>query len=93
MPTFFVYILASSPKPRRVLYTGVTGDLLRRVAQHRMEPSGFVARYKVWSLVYFESTNDPRSAIARETQIKGWRREKKEALITSVNPYWRDLAS
>jgi putative endonuclease len=88
---FFVYILASADGPRPVLYTGVTNDLERRLAEHRLKPSGFVARYNLSALVYFEWTPSVRAAIAREKQIKGWRRAKKIALIQSINPYWRNL--
>ena len=90
---FFVYILAGPNCARRVLYTGVTNDLRRRVEEHRCEPRGFVARYNLFALVYFEVIADVERAIAREKQVKGWRREKKIALIQSVNPYWRDLAA
>ena len=87
---FFVYILAGPNRVRRVLYTGVTNDLRRRVEQHRCEPTGFVARYNLFALVYFETFGDVERAIAREKQIKGWRREKKIALIQGMNPYWHD---
>ena len=88
---YFVYILAS--KSRRT-YIGVTNDLQRRVWQHRNKRiSGFTAVYNMTSLVYFESTPDVRSAIAREKELKGWRREKKVALIERENLGWRDLAA
>jgi len=78
----------------RVLYIGVTGDLLRRVMEHKeMRVPGFTARYRVTELVFFEAFGDIRIAIAREKHIKGWRRERKIALIESFNPHWRDLAS
>lgn len=87
---FFVYILASRS---RVLYTGVTRDLLRRVYQHRQgEIPGFTRKYSVNRLVYFEETSSARSACERERQIKGWSREKKLHLIESVNAGWLDLA-
>jgi putative endonuclease len=87
---FFVYILASRS---RVLYTGVTRDLLRRVHQHRKaEVPGFSRKYQVNRLVYFEETSSAISAFERERQIKGWSREKKLRLIDSVNAGWRDLA-
>ncbi len=87
---FFVYILASRS---RVLYTGVTRDLIRRVHQHRnAEVPGFSRKYQVNSLVYFEETSSAISALEREREIKGWSREKKLRLIESVNAGWLDLA-
>jgi putative endonuclease len=87
---YFVYILSSRTK---VLYIGVTGDLERRLWQHKEHVvDGFTAKYNVTALVYFEQTTDVREAIAREKQIKGWRRSKKVALIESVNPEWKDLS-
>jgi putative endonuclease len=72
----------------------VTGDLLRRLMEHKqMRLSGFTARYRVTELVYFEAFGDIRLAIAREKQIKGWLRARKIALIESFNPHWRDLAA
>jgi len=89
--TYYVYILSSQ---RRTLYTGVTGDLRRRVYQHRSKAiEGFTKRYNVTRLVYFESTSDVRVAIAREKQIKGWSRAKKIALVHTTNPEWLDLAA
>ena len=88
---FYVYILASRS---RVLYTGVTNDLGRRVREHKAgESEGFTKRYRVHRLVFFESFRDVRAAIAREKQIKLWRREKKVALIEAQNPTWEDLAA
>jgi putative endonuclease len=89
---FFVYILASANSPRPVLYTGVTNDLERRLAEHRLTPSGFTGRYGVTKLVYFEWTASAREAIAREKRIKGWSRARKVALIERANPEWRELA-
>jgi putative endonuclease len=78
---------------RGTLYTGVTNDLECRVYEHKYElADGFTRRYNVSSLLYYESTNDVKSAIAREKQIKGWLRAKKVALIESLNPQWKDLA-
>jgi putative endonuclease len=90
MKQFYVYILASRS---RVLYTGMTSDLKRRVYEHthKLTP-GFTSRYNVNRLVYYEVTADVKAAIAREKQIKGWLREKKIALIESVNPAWSDLS-
>jgi len=87
---FFVYILASRS---RVLYTGVTRDLLRRMHQHRLgQVPGFTRRYNVNRLVFFEETPSARSAFDCERQIKGWKREKKLRLIESANAEWLDLA-
>jgi putative endonuclease len=87
---YFVYIMTNKSC---TLYTGVTNDLRRRVYQHRNKSvEGFTKRYSITRLVYFETTTDIRAAIAREKQIKGWRRSKKIALIESMNPEWRDLA-
>jgi len=89
--TYHVYIMASAS---RVLYIGITGDLLRRVMEHKqMRVPGFTSRYRVTELAYFEAFGDIRIAIAREKQIKGWLRERKIALIESLNPHWRDLAA
>ena len=87
---FFVYILASRS---RVLYTGVTRDLHRRVYQHRLgEIPGFTRKYHVTKLVFFEETPSARSAFDREKQIKGWKRDKKIRLIEISNSGWEDLA-
>jgi len=76
------------------LYAGVTNDLARRVREHRLgEHEGFTKTYRVHRLVFFECFHDPRSAIAREKQIKSWRRDKKVALIETANPSWEDLAA
>jgi putative endonuclease len=74
------------------LYIGVTNDLIRRVEEHRSgEFAGFTAKYKINRLVYFEQHEEIGIAIAREKQLKNWRREKKLALIRSYNPGWIDL--
>lgn len=88
---YYVYIMANR---YRTIYTGVTNDLLRRVYEHKCKATpGFTSKYDINRLVYFETTPDIRSAIAREKQIKGWLRAKKVALIESVNPKWEDLSS
>ena len=88
---FYVYILASRTK---VIYIGVTNDLVRRVWEHQQKlVPGFTARYNVTRLVYFESGESVVSAIEREKQLKGWLRAKKLKLIESMNPSWRDLSS
>ena len=77
----------------RVLYTGVTNDLERRIYEHKNKlVKGFTAKYNVNKSVYFECTSDITAAITREKQIKGWTRQKKNELIQSVNPKWRDLS-
>jgi putative endonuclease len=78
----------------RTLYIGVTNNLERRVYEHRNKlVAGFTARYNITVLVYFEETSDVLAAIAREKQLKGWRRERKLALIESLNPQWHDLST
>ena len=90
MKLYYVYILSSR---RRTLYIGVTGDLPRRLYEHRHKIlEGFTKRYNVTQLVYLESTTDVRAAIFREKQIKKWSRAKKIALVRSMNPEWKDLA-
>ena len=87
---FHVYILSSA---NGVLYTGVTNDLERRIFQHQQKQiPGFTATHDINRLVYFEAHGDIRAAIAREKQVKGWRREKRIALIRSLNPAFRDLS-
>ena len=87
---YFVYIMANTGG---VLYIGVTNNLEVRVAQHKYKRlDGFTKRYNITRLVYFEATNDVLAAIAREKQIKGWRRSKKIALIESTNAQWKDLS-
>jgi putative endonuclease len=86
---FYVYILASRS---RVLYVGVTNDLERRLRQHlEGRASEFTREYRVYRLVFAERYRYVRDAIAREKQIKGWRRDRKLRLIEEVNPGWRDV--
>lgn len=88
---YYVYIAASHS---RVLYVGVTNDIARRMAEHRAHSlPGFTDRYNVTKLVYVEETVDVGAALAREKQLKGWKRERKIALIESQNPGWEDLAA
>jgi putative endonuclease len=87
--TYHVYILAS--RSRR-LYIGVTNNLIRRLGMHRDGQVHTTARYRIVRLVYVETTDDVRAAIAREKQLKGWVRRKKLALISAANPTWDDLA-
>ena len=77
----------------RAIYTGVTGDLTQRVWQHKQALTpGHTARYKINRLVYFELFGSPNAAIAREKEIKGWRRQRKIELIELHNPQWLDLS-
>ena len=91
MKTYYVYITSSKTA---TLYTGITSNIKKRVYEHRNHLiPGFSDKYNVDRLVYFETFGDVLSAIAREKQIKHWRREKKIALIESTNPKWIDLAA
>ena len=90
MPHYFVYIMTNNSG---TLYTGMTNDLERRTAEHRSKlHSGFTKRYRITRLVYHEVASSANSGIAREKQIKSWRRSKKIELIVSVNSRWKDLA-
>jgi len=90
MKAFYVYMMTN--RSRVVLYTGITNSLMRRVWQHQNgEIEGFTKTYEVNLLVYYERYNDPRDAIAREKEIKGWRRAKKNALVEKMNPNWADF--
>lgn len=88
---YYVYIMAS---PSGTLYTGVTNNVERRTCEHRqsVNPTSFAARYGCRKLVYYEEHGGILQAIDREKQIKRWRREKKEFLICTINPQWRDLS-
>ena len=87
---YYVYMLAS--RKHGTLYIGVTRDLVRRVYQHKSKiVRGFTARYDVARLVWFEIYDDPLTAIAREKELKKWRREWKIRLIEEQNPDWDDL--
>lgn len=86
MKRYFVYIATNR---NRTLYTGVTNNLQRRQSEHFRGTSRFTAKYRIDRVVYYEEFNDVRTAIAREKQIKGWRRSKKVALIESINPDWK----
>lgn len=88
--SYFVYIAVNSYN--NVMYVGVTSNLGRRMYEHREGLiKGFTHRYNIHKLVYFEQTTDISSAIAREKEIKKWRREKKNLLVESVNDNWKDL--
>jgi len=87
-----VYIITN--KNKTMLYTGVTNDLERRMAEHIAGlVKGFAAGYRLNRLLWFESCGDVIGAIAREKQIKGWLRSKRVALINSLNPGWKNLAT
>ncbi|MEW5874772.1 MAG: GIY-YIG nuclease family protein [Candidatus Zixiibacteriota bacterium] len=89
--TYFVYVMANRS---RMTYIGSTSDLNARVYQHKHGTTpGFTSKYRLNRLVYFESTTDARAMVARERELKGWRREKKVALIESLNPTWEDLSA
>ena len=88
----YVYIITNVY--HTVLYTGVTNNLQRRVAQHRSRCGGkFTSRYNLTKLVYFELFERPRNAISREKQIKAGPRRKKIELVQSLNPEWNDLSA
>jgi putative endonuclease len=87
---YFTYIVASRS---HTLYIGVTSDLTKRMFQHKWkEFSGFTENYNCDRLVWFETYQEIDKAIAREKHLKGWRREKKIALIEKQNPTWQDLS-
>ncbi len=91
---FYVYIL-TNPQ-RKLIYTGVTNNLALRIIQHwksRGMSQSFAGRYYCYNLIYFEEFKYINNAIAREKEIKGWRREKKLALIKLKNPQWEFLNS
>ena len=90
MKQYFVYILAS--KRNGTLYAGITSDLVKRAWEHRNDlVDGFTNKYKVHRLVYYESYERPIEAIAREKQLKWWKRKWKVDLIENVNSEWKDL--
>jgi len=88
---YWVYIMANRTK---VIYVGVTNDLMRRVYEHKekMNSSGFTAKYHLSKLVYFEETNDISVAIGREKQLKRYKRKWKVDIIEKENPEWEDLS-
>jgi putative endonuclease len=86
---YYVYLLAS--RRHGTLYLGVTNDLVRRVHEHKSKAArGFTSRYGVDRLVWFETYEDPISAITREKDIKKWRRDWKIRLVEEGNPDWLD---
>ncbi len=91
MKDYYVYMLTNWNN--KVLYIGVTNNLERRMYQHKHKLiKGFSSRYNLNKLVYFEYGNDVEAAIAREKQLKGWLRQKKNVLVESINPAWNDLS-
>jgi putative endonuclease len=89
---YYVYLLTNWNN--KVMYAGVTSDLKRRLFQHRNKSvKGFTEKYNIHKLVYYEATSDVVSAIAREREIKKWRREKKNRLVETINPDWKDLSA
>lgn len=90
MKYYYVYILTNWNN--KVIYTGITNNLLLRVYQHKNKLiEGFTKKYNVNKLVYFQEFYDANEAISAEKKIKGWTRAKKIELIESINPDWKDL--
>ncbi len=90
MKKYYVYILTNWNN--KVMYIGVTNDLARRIYEHKNKMvEGFTSEYNVNKLVYFEETSDVKAAIQREKQLKGLKRDKKNKLVESINPGWKDL--
>ena len=88
---YYVYLLTNWNN--KVMYVGVTNDLQRRVYEHKEKMvNGFTQKYNVNKLVYYEQTSDIAAALNREKEIKKWRRNKKNILVESTNPSWRDLS-
>ena len=88
---YYVYLLTNWSN--KVMYVGLTNDLERRVYEHKHKlVEGFTQKYNVNKLVYFEETGDVNAALAREKEIKKWRREKKNNLVRAMNPEWEDLS-
>ncbi len=86
----FVYITAT--KNNKMIYIGVTGNLERRIAEHKSGVfGGYTKRFQITKLVYVETYENPKDAIRREKQLKGWIRSKKDALINAANPEWAEL--
>jgi putative endonuclease len=91
MRQYYVYILTN--KTNKVLYIGVTNNLVRRIFEHKNKlVEGFTKKYNLSKLVYYEVTNDIYSALEREKQLKNWHRDWKINLINNFNPVWADLS-
>ncbi len=92
MKNYWVYFLTN--KHKNVLYIGITGNLVKRIYQHKQQQTkGFTSKYNVHLLVYYETFDDPENAITREKQLKKWTRRKKDNLINTHNPDWKDLGT
>jgi len=88
---YYVYILTNWN--HKVMYVGMTNNLERRIYEHKNKLiDGFSKKYNLKKIVYFEQTADVNAAIAREKEIKKWRREKKNALVEKLNSNWKDLS-
>ena len=91
MKNSYVYLLTN--KNKSVIYIGVTSNLLKRIYQHKTKYyKGFTSKYNCDKLVYFEEFTDINQAISREKQLKAGNRKRKEDLINSINPEWKDLS-
>ncbi|WP_421996233.1 GIY-YIG nuclease family protein [Reyranella sp.] len=91
MRAYYVYVLTNIK--RNVMYVGVTNDVEKRLADHRDgRGSAFTRKYRLATLVHVEEFQHVEDAIAREKQIKGWRRSKKDALVEASNPTWMDIS-
>ena len=89
--SYYVYLITNWNN--KVIYTGVTNNLTRRIYEHKNKlVDDFSKKYNIDKLVYFEQTTDIYAAISREKEIKKWRREKKNNLVNSANPEWKDLS-
>ena len=89
MKTYYIYIVTNASG---TYYVGVTNSLERRIIEHASgKTEGFTQKYRIKYLLYYEQTDDINLAIAREKQLKGWRREKKANLIRNMNPKMEDL--
>ena len=87
---YYIYIMTN--KPRRVLYTGYTQNLSKRLDQHHTtQTDNFVSRYKLFKLVHLEAFDDMMEARTREARVKRWRRDWKIAPVEERNPNWQDL--
>jgi putative endonuclease len=88
---YYVYLLTN--KHNTVLYTGVTNDLERRIYEHKHRIfEGFTKQYNLTKVVYYEYFEHIEQAIARDKEIKGWKRSRKNTLVESMNPDWNDLS-
>ena len=91
MNKYYVYILTNWNN--KVMYIGVTNDINRRLYEHKNHlVEGFTSKYNVNKLVYLEETNNVEDAIKREKELKVWKRDKKNNLVESINPEWKDLS-